>query len=177
MSFKKKKWTNRISQFPNRRKLTNEDNTTNVVTFTRDEGTITQPGDAFSATNMNDLEDRIEEGFNAITPINPQADSGYVSIGDTLIQWGRKAFDSRISNSCVQTNIIFPIPFADLNYTINFTLNYSTDFTAYYDATPNYFACRENGLYVKALSKSGGFTTDKFPANAISATWIAIGKI
>lgn len=66
MSFLKKIWTDRISEYPNRRMLTNEDNTTNVVTVARDEGTISQPGDAFSATNMNDLENRIEDGFNEL---------------------------------------------------------------------------------------------------------------
>jgi hypothetical protein len=46
--------------------LTNEDSTTNVVTVARYEGIISQQGDAFSATNMNDLEDRVEAEFNEI---------------------------------------------------------------------------------------------------------------
>lgn len=66
MSFLKKIWVDRVSEHPNRRILTNEDNTTNIVTVERDEGIISQQGDAFSATNMNDLEDRVEAGFNEI---------------------------------------------------------------------------------------------------------------
>ena len=67
MSFLKKIWTDRVSAHPNRRILTNEDSTTNVVTVARYEGTVSQQGDAFSATNMNDLEDRVEAGFNELS--------------------------------------------------------------------------------------------------------------
>lgn len=63
MSYTKKLWKDRISQYPNRRTL-NDGNTTKVVTVGRDEGTITQTGDVFNATNMNDLEDRIESAFD-----------------------------------------------------------------------------------------------------------------
>jgi hypothetical protein len=66
VSFLKKIWTDRVSAHPNRRILTNEDSTTNVVTVARYEGIISQQGDAFSATNMNDLEDRVEAEFNEI---------------------------------------------------------------------------------------------------------------
>lgn len=54
---------NRIAEYINRRLLTMEDGSTNLVTVARDEGTISQEGDAFNAANMNDLEDRIEAGF------------------------------------------------------------------------------------------------------------------
>lgn len=63
MAFVKKTWKNRIAEYINRRLLTNEDGSTNLVTVARDEGTISQEGDAFNAANMNDLEDRIEAGF------------------------------------------------------------------------------------------------------------------
>ena len=68
MAFTKKTWKNRISEYPNRRILT--DTTTSeqqVVTVTRSEGSISQEGDAFSATNLNDLEDRIKAGFDSIS--------------------------------------------------------------------------------------------------------------
>jgi hypothetical protein len=67
VSFLKKIWTDRVSAHPNRRILTNEDSTTNVVTVARYEGIISQQGDAFSATNMNDLEDRIENGMEELS--------------------------------------------------------------------------------------------------------------
>lgn len=67
MGFIKKTWKNRIAEYINRRRLTMEDGSTNLVTVARDEGTISQEGDAFNAANMNDLEDRIEAGFADVT--------------------------------------------------------------------------------------------------------------
>lgn len=66
MGFTKKTWKNRIAEYINRRLLTNEDGSTDLVTVARDEGTISQEGDAFNAANMNDLEDRIEAGFTEV---------------------------------------------------------------------------------------------------------------
>ena len=60
--FQKKEWKNRVSEYPNRRTITNTD-TQEVITaeIARDEGTVTQVGDTYSAENMNDLEDRISD--------------------------------------------------------------------------------------------------------------------
>lgn len=58
MAFVKKTWKDRVVQYPNRRTI-NDGYTTKVVTVGRDEGTITEAGDAFNAANMNDLENRI----------------------------------------------------------------------------------------------------------------------
>lgn len=58
MAYVKKVWKDRIVQYPNRRTI-NDGRTTKVVTVGRDEGTITEAGDAFNAANMNDLENRI----------------------------------------------------------------------------------------------------------------------
>lgn len=80
MGFKKKTWKNRIAEYINRRLLTMEDGSTNLVTVSRDEGTISQEGDAFNAANMNDLEDRIEEGFNEINQSLPYIISGSTRI-------------------------------------------------------------------------------------------------
>lgn len=66
MGFTKKTWKNRIAEYINRRLITMEDGNTNLVTVARDEGTISQEGDAFNAANMNDLEDRIEAGFEEV---------------------------------------------------------------------------------------------------------------
>lgn len=83
MSFKQKTWKDRISEHPNRRTLTDvSDNTTKTVNVAREEGTISQEGDAFSATNMNDLEGRIADGFSTLSQdslkmssSNPSSDS------------------------------------------------------------------------------------------------------
>ena len=66
MAFAKKTWKDRIAEFPTRRRLTKEDNTSELVTVAREEGTLSQEGDAFSAENMNDLENRIDAEFTAL---------------------------------------------------------------------------------------------------------------
>lgn len=83
MSFKQKTWKDRISEHPNRRTLTDvSDNTTKTVDVAREEGTISQEGDAYSAANMNDLEGRIADGFSTLSQdslkmssSNPSSDS------------------------------------------------------------------------------------------------------
>lgn len=56
--FEKKEWIDRQSQYPSRRKLT-ATTIENVYEVERAEGEVTEPGNAFDAQNMNDLEDRI----------------------------------------------------------------------------------------------------------------------
>lgn len=64
MAFDKKTWQNRISQYPNRRKIKNiSDNSEIIVDIYREEGTIQTTGDSFSASTMNNLEDRIGSMF------------------------------------------------------------------------------------------------------------------
>ena len=66
MAYDKKTWVNRSSEHPTRRVLTPVSGAENTYDVTRSEGTVTTEGDAFNAVNMNDLEDRIEDGFNSI---------------------------------------------------------------------------------------------------------------
>lgn len=66
MAFSLKTWVNRNSEYPNRRKLTHEDGSTELVTVARAEGQISAEGNAFSAEEMNDLENRIKGGFDEI---------------------------------------------------------------------------------------------------------------
>lgn len=103
MAFVKKTWKDRIAEFPTRRRLTKEDNTSELVTVAREEGTLSQEGDAFSAENMNDLENRIDAEFtavngklgkNTITKIqitNASFSSGVLVITDKIPQ-GMRAF-------------------------------------------------------------------------------------
>lgn len=78
MAFVKKTWKDRIAEFPTRRRLTKEDNTSELVTVAREEGTLSQEGDAFSAENMNDLENRIDAEF---TEVNGKLNSMVTSVG------------------------------------------------------------------------------------------------
>lgn len=66
MAFIKKEWKNRLVEFAGRRKLTRVAGSIDnqiIVDVTREEGAVSQQGDAFSGENMNDLEQRIEDGF------------------------------------------------------------------------------------------------------------------
>lgn len=65
-SWVKKIWKNRITEFPTRRTLTKEDGSTEIVTVTRNEGTVSEEGDAFDADTMNNLEERIDAGFTEL---------------------------------------------------------------------------------------------------------------
>lgn len=67
MPFTKKTWEDRLVEFAGRRKLT--DVTTQAVQtvdVTRDEGNVSREGTAFSASNMNDLEQRIADCVSAM---------------------------------------------------------------------------------------------------------------
>ena len=67
MAFSIKEWKDRISEYANRRKLTDtQTSTEQIVTVARYEGNVTQEGDAFSAANMNDLEQRIADALQDI---------------------------------------------------------------------------------------------------------------
>ena len=61
MAFETRIWSDRQTQYPNRRTLTNVNDPTDVTTVTveRDEGTVTQMGDALNASALNNLESRI----------------------------------------------------------------------------------------------------------------------
>lgn len=82
MAFAKKTWKDRIAEFPTRRRLTKEDNTSELVTVAREEGTLSQEGDAFSAENMNDLESRIDAEF---TELNGKLSQYVKSKSDAVI--------------------------------------------------------------------------------------------
>ena len=61
--FKKKTWENRVTEYPNRRRLTPVPGTQNTYDVTRAEGAVTHSGQAFDAANLNDLEKRISDAF------------------------------------------------------------------------------------------------------------------
>ena len=64
--FERKVWTDRAAENLSRRRLTNVDTGEETLfDVTREEGEVTEEGDAFSAANMNDLEERIEEALTS----------------------------------------------------------------------------------------------------------------
>lgn len=67
MAFVPKEWKDRLVEFAGRRKLTNVSTGEEmIVDVVRNEGTVSQEGDAFSAANMSDLEQRVADEFNNI---------------------------------------------------------------------------------------------------------------
>ena len=90
MAFNVSTVEDRISEFPNRRTLTKENGTSEVVTVTRNEGEVSKEGTAWGATYANDLESRIntetnllETNFGHVEPTTT-ASKPY-SVGETLV--------------------------------------------------------------------------------------------
>lgn len=64
MSFNKFTWVDRSSEYPSRRTITDTSTgVSQVATIVRNEGTVTEQGTPFNATNMNSLENRIDAMF------------------------------------------------------------------------------------------------------------------
>ena len=81
-----KTWVDRVSEYPTRRTLTDTTTLeTQQVTVTRDEGTITEVGDAWDATNMNTMESRINSAFSALSACGFVEVSGTLTIGATSL--------------------------------------------------------------------------------------------
>lgn len=73
-------WKDRISEYPTRRILTDTTTLeTQQVTVTRDEGTVTEAGDNWDASNLNGMESRINSAFNTL------AACGFVEVTGTLL--------------------------------------------------------------------------------------------
>lgn len=96
MAFNKKIWRDRVAEFINRRLLTKENGSTELVTVARDEGTISVEGDAFNAETMNDLEDRVESAVNELTTnVNKKQDASTAittsNIGSQSVKYATSA--------------------------------------------------------------------------------------
>lgn len=91
MGFLKKTWVDRISEYPARRRLKKSDGTEEVVTVSREEGTISKEGDAFSAQNMNDLETRVSDAFDEV---NNSLEIVMLQTGETyrFFQYGKARY-------------------------------------------------------------------------------------
>ncbi len=63
MAFLKKIWKKRRCEYPNRRKLTQVPGKPNEVDVVRAEGAVLEEGDLLGVDNLNDLEQRIQDGF------------------------------------------------------------------------------------------------------------------
>ena len=63
-----KEWKDRITEFPTRRQLAvvSETGSGMTVDVTRAEGLVSQEGDAYSAANMNGMEQRVKAAFDNV---------------------------------------------------------------------------------------------------------------
>ena len=100
MAFVQKIWQNRVSDYPNRRRLA-ETGTPSVFELIREEGTVQEQGDCFCAATMNDLEERIAQeaqtlegyfsGGKAKTALNSEKLGGTAAssyqLKDTALKW------------------------------------------------------------------------------------------
>ena len=67
MAFVTKTWRDRLVEYAGRRKLKNVATGEEILMdVSRSEGTVNQAGDAFSAANMNNLEQRIKTEFDSV---------------------------------------------------------------------------------------------------------------
>ena len=105
MAFNLKTWVNRISEYPNRRKLTHEDGSTELVTVARAEGQISAEGNAFSAEEMNDLENRIKGGFDEVNQSLTQLNEGMIY-------------------NDVRTGVVTVLPNSDISISDNTPINF-----------------------------------------------------
>ena len=81
--FSAKEWKARLVEFAGRRSLRNVANgETTTYDVSRSEGQVSQEGDAFNTKNMNDLEQRVANGFaNAKTAVDTlNRDLGRVNV-------------------------------------------------------------------------------------------------
>lgn len=106
MTFVTKEWKDRLVEYAGRRKLKNVATGEEVlVDVSRSEGTVNQAGDAFSAANMNNLEQRIANEFKTMTS-NFQAgvDSVYNKIKAQGTTPGSKALSDVVNAIPVLSN-------------------------------------------------------------------------
>ncbi|MEG0541364.1 MAG: hypothetical protein RR528_03470 [Angelakisella sp.] len=87
MSYSKKTWTNRQSEYPNRRRLT-PTGTAEVYEVAREEGLVVEEGDPFDQTSMNDLENRVAGAFGELVDGTVKAGKAVVSDSANAVAWG-----------------------------------------------------------------------------------------
>lgn len=131
MAFVTKTWKDRLVEYAGRRKLKNVATGEEILMdVSRSEGTVNQAGDAFSAANMNNLEQRIKTEFDSVnSSLTDQPTFEYDSTGKitgykTKIGGADTVFPFKNGADVVWTN---PSPNTEMKSAI--TVNF--DFTKY----------------------------------------------
>ena len=173
MGFIKKIWKDRISEFPTRRSLTKTDGTSELVTVARSEGMISEEGDAFSAENMNDFENRVANGFNELTekmqnsvllwenpdPTKAFAENAQVELSSDDYEWLEIYYKSSTTSTSVSYQKIrkgdspnltcITFPGSDTGYG-NRALKYVDD--THYKSTTSWISWRSAGISTSATA-------------------------
>lgn len=131
MAFVTKTWKDRLVEYAGRRKLKNVATGEEILMdVSRSEGTVNQAGDAFSAANMNNLEQRIKTEFDSVyssltdQPTFEYDESGKITGYKTKIGGADTVFPFKNGADVVWTN---PSPNTEMKSAI--TVNF--DFTKY----------------------------------------------
>lgn len=129
MAFSKKTWLDRIAEYPTRRRLKKSDGTDEIVTVSREEGAISQEGDAFSAENMNDLEERVANEFDSLNlkmdsanaNISKKQDASTAITTSNINNWMTSHI---MAKNVLITTTINPYSFKEFTVSLGITGNY-----------------------------------------------------
>lgn len=161
MAFVTKTWKDRLVEYAGRRKLKNVATGEEILMdVSRSEGTVNQAGDAFSAANMNNLEQRIKTEFDSVNssltdqPTFEYDESGKITGYKTKIGGADTVFPFKNGADVVWTN---PSPNTEMKSAI--TVNF--DFTKYSHiaiSLKGYYSQSSNSLETQLFSTlhSGG---------------------
>lgn len=161
MAFVTKTWKDRLVEYAGRRKLKNVATGEEILMdVSRSEGTVNQAGDAFSAANMNNLEQRIKTEFDSVNssltdqPTFEYDESGKITGYKTKIGGADTVFPFKNGADVVWTN---PSPNTEMKSAI--TVNF--DFTKYSHiaiSLKGYYSQSNNSLETQLFSTlhSGG---------------------
>ena len=98
-TYQSKTWEDCIVEYPQRYKITHPDTTVEQIEIESDFGETTQEGDVFDAATFNNLESRINNGFNTcVETLTGTADptSSVGKDGDTYYKTATEGNDTTI---------------------------------------------------------------------------------
>lgn len=138
MAFMKKTWKDRLVEYAGRRKITNTTTlAAQIVDMERAEGIVSEEGSAFNAANMNDLEQRVADGFSGV-----QQDINKVNQ-----DLGGFVFKEEVGIKYVKGADSVWVPFSSISYIANLKGKYGTGNNAVIMATPEEIQGYELALF------------------------------
>ena len=104
MSFTKKNWKDTVSEYPNRRKLKDIDTGNEMIyDVYMEQGNVTTAGNEWKASEMNDLEDRIDAAFTAISDIEKNAKTSETNAAASATSASTSATNAKASENVATT--------------------------------------------------------------------------